>query len=122
MRIEKIIRLVLIWLPSIMISMIFIQNGLGKIFQSNQMDKIITNNTIIISVGFILLIATALFLFNKTIIWGTTLLVLYMTCIVFIHISKEKPFEVVALIVLATIFAAYIRQPQLFHQNHNPKR
>lgn len=120
MRIEKTIRLVLIWLPSIMISMIFIQNGLGKIFQSNQMDKIITNNTVIISVGFILLISTALFLFNKTIIWGTTLLVLYMTCIVFIHISKEKPFEVVALIVLATIFAAYIRQPQLFYQNHNP--
>lgn len=120
MRIEKIIRTVFIWLPSIMISMIFIQNGLGKIFQSDQMDKIITNNTVIISVGIILLISTALFLFNKTIIWGTTLLVLYMTSIVFIHISKEKPFEVVALVVLSTIFAAYIRQPQLFHQKHNP--
>ncbi len=119
MRIEKIIRTVLIWLPSIMISMIFIQNGLGKIFHSNQMDKIITNNSIIIIVGIILLIATALFLFNKTIILGTTLLALYMTFIVFIHISKEKPFEVVAIIVLATIFAAYIRQPQLFHQKHN---
>ncbi|CAM4254171.1 hypothetical protein GIHI108528_11975 [Gillisia hiemivivida] len=46
--------------------MIFIQNGLGKIFHSNQMDKIITNNTIIIIVGIILLIATALFLFNPS--------------------------------------------------------
>lgn len=117
MKYEKIIRTALIWLPSIVISMIFIQNGIGKIFHSNQMDKIVTNNTVIITVGIILLIATALFLYNKTIIWGTTILSLYMTFIVFIHLYKGKPFEVVVLIVMCTIFAAYLRKPQLFYNN-----
>lgn len=119
MRFEKIIKTILIWLPSVMISIIFIQNGLGKIFQTNEMDKIITNNTVIISVGIILLISTVLFLINKTIIWGTTMLALYMTFITFIHISKEKPFEVVALIVVGTIFSACIRQPKLFYREQN---
>ena len=40
-----------------MISMVFIQNAIGKIFQSDQSDKIITNNTVIILVGIILLMA-----------------------------------------------------------------
>lgn len=118
----KILRTVLTWLPSVMISMIFIQNGLSKIFHSNETDKIIDSNTVMIIAGIFLLSATALFLINRTMIWGTTLLALYMTCIVFIHLSKEKPFEVAALIVLATIFAAYIRKPQLFYQvslNHD---
>lgn len=116
MKIENSIRTVLIWLPSVMVSMVFIQNAMGKIFQSNQLDKIITNNTVIIIVGIILLVATALFLFNKTMIWGTTILASYMTCIVFIHMLKGKPFEVVDLIVIATIFAAYLRKPELFHR------
>lgn len=80
------------------------------------MDKIITNSTVIIIVGIILLIATALFLYNKTIIIGTTLLASHITCIVFIHMYKGKPFEVVTLIVVSTVFAAYLRKPQLFHQ------
>lgn len=112
----KILRTVLTWLPSVMISMIFLQNGLGKIFHSNEMDKVITNNMLMIIAGIFLLTATALFLINKTMIWGTTLLAFYMTCIVFIHLSKEKPFEVAALIVLATIFAACIRKPHFFYQ------
>lgn len=116
MKIEKLIRTVLIWLPSIMISTVFIQNAMGKIFQSGQQDKIITSNTVIIIVGIILLVATALFLFDKTIIWGTTVLASYMTCISFIHMYKGKPFEVVVLIVMATIFAAYLRKPELFHK------
>lgn len=116
MKIEKLIRTVLIWLPSVMISMVFIQNGMKKIFQPNQLDKIISNNTAIIVVGIILLIATALFLLNKTIIWGTTILASYMTFISFIHMYKGKPFEVVVLIAMATIFAAYLRKPELFHR------
>ena len=115
MKLEKLISTVLIWLPSIVISMIFIQNGVGKIFESNQSAKIITNNTVIIMVGIMLLIATVLFLFNKTIIWGTAILAFYMTFIVFIHLYKEKPFEVAVLIIVATIFAAYLRKPELFH-------
>ncbi len=118
MRFENIIKTILTWLPSILISMIFIQNGLGKVFDYNQTDKIVTNNTVIIGVGIILLISTALFLFNKTIIWGTTILALYMTCISFIHIYKEKPFEIVALIVVGTVFAAFIRRPKLFHNEY----
>ena len=117
MKIEKLIRTVLIWLPSLILSIIFIQNAIGKIFQSKQMDKIVANNTVII-IGIILLIATALFLFNKTIIWGTMILGFYMTGIVFIHMYKGKPFEVRILIVMATVFAAYLRKPAFFHQKY----
>ncbi|WP_298248337.1 hypothetical protein [uncultured Christiangramia sp.] len=116
MIIHKIIKPTLIWLPSIMMSMIFIQNGLGKIFQINQPEKIIENEAILIVVGIILIFATILFLINKTILWGTSLLALYMTCISIIHILKEKPFEVVAMIVLGTIFSAFLRKPKIFHQ------
>jgi hypothetical protein len=96
--------------------MFFIPNAIEKIFQSNQMDKIVTNNVALITIGIILLIATVLFLLNKTIIWGTTILAFYMTFIVFIHLYKGKPFEVAILIVIAIIFAAYLRKPALFHQ------
>ena len=112
---RKIIKHALTWLPSIMISLIFIQNGIGKIFQINQPEKIINNKAVLITVGIILILATVLFLVNRTIIWGTSILALYMTCITFIHISKEKPFEIVALIVVGTIFSAFIRKPKLFH-------
>ena len=83
------------------------------------MDKIITNSTVMITSGIFLLIATALFLYNKTILIGTALLALYMTFIVFIHMYKGKPYEVTILIVMATIFASYVRKPQLFHQKQN---
>ncbi|WP_242670040.1 hypothetical protein [Gramella sp. KN1008] len=80
------------------------------------MDKIVTNSTIMISTGIFLLIATGLFLYNKTILLGTTLLALYMTFIVFIHMYKGKPYEVAILIVMATILASYMRKPKIFHQ------
>lgn len=115
MNIEKILKTVLIWLPSIVVSIFFIPNALEKIFQSDQINKVVTNSTILIIVGVILLIATVLFLFNKTIIWGTALLAIYMTGIVCIHIYKEKQFVVTILIVMSTIFAAYLRKPTLFH-------
>lgn len=69
MKIKRIIKSALIWLPSILVSMIFIQNGLNK-----------------------------------------------MTSIVFIHIYKEKPFEVGALIVFGTILSAYMRKPGILQQ------
>ena len=37
-----------------------------------------------------------------------------MTFIVFIHMYKGKPHEVTILIVMATIFASYIRKPEIF--------
>ncbi|MBQ4820155.1 hypothetical protein J8M14_08770 [Aquimarina sp. MMG016] len=106
----------MIWLPSLVISIFFVLNAIEKIFHSDQMDKIVTNNAVVIIVGIFLLISTALFLYNKTITAGTTLLASYMTFIVFVHIYKEKPFEVTILIVMCTIFAAYLRTPNLFVQ------
>ncbi len=104
------------WLPSLVISIFFFLNAFEKIFYSNQLDKIISNGSMIVMVGVLLLVATALFLYDETLIFGTVVLACYMTCIVFIHLLKGKPFEVVILIVMCTIFAAYLRRPKLFHQ------
>ena len=80
------------------------------------MEKVVTNKVVIMSVGILLLIATALFLINKTMIWGAAFLALYMTFVVFIHIYKEKPFEVAGLIVFGTIISAYVRKPAMLQQ------
>lgn len=111
------LKLLVTWLPSVVITLFYIPNALDKILNSNQTDKIVADNTIMIATGIFLLIATALFLYNKTLLIGTTILALYMTLIVFIHMYKGKPYEVTLLIVMATIFASYIRKPQLFQQN-----
>ena len=66
--------------------------------------------------GTFLLVGTGLFLYRKTILIGTSMLVLYMIFIVLIHMYKGKPSEIVILILMATIFASYIRQPHLFSQ------
>ncbi len=115
----KYFKIILTWLPSLIILVFFIPNALNKIFYSNQMDKIVTSKSIMIVTGVFLLIASFLFLYNKTTLIGTTLLALYMTCIVFIHMYKGKPYEVAILIIMATIFAAYIRKPQLFYLTQN---
>ena len=117
METNKILKTLLTWLPSVIITVFFIPNALNKILHSGQMEKIVTNSAVMVITGIFLLIATALFLYNKTILIGTTLLALYMTFVVFIHMYKGKPYEVAILIVMATIFASYIRKPQLFHQN-----
>ena len=114
---NKILKTLLTWLPSIIITLFFIPNALDKILNSNQTDKIVANSTIIITTGIFLLISTILFLYNKTILIGATLLTLYMTFIVFIHMYKGKPYEVTILIVMTTLFAAYIRSPKIFHQS-----
>lgn len=76
--------------------------------------KIVENSAEMIIAGTFILIATALFLYNKTIMIGTSLLVLYMIFIVLIHMYKGKPYELVILILMATIFAAYLRKPERF--------
>jgi len=113
----KILRTLLTWLPSIILTLFFIPNALDKILNSNQADKIVANSTIMIVTGIFLLLSTALYLYNKTILIGTTLLALYMTFIVFIHMYKGKPYEVTILIVMATILAAYIRKPEMFYHS-----
>ncbi len=116
MKLNNILSPFLMWLPSVIITLFYIPNALDKILNSNQTDKIVANSSIMIATGIILLVSTALFLYNKTMLIGTTFLSLYMTFVVFVHMYKGKPFEVTILIVMATIFAAYIRKPHLFHQ------
>ena len=116
MKLEKITKTILTWLPSIVIVMFYIPNAIDKIVNADKLDKVITNSTIIMSVGIILLIAALLFLINKTVLWGTAILALYMACVVVIHMYKGKPYEVVILIGICTVFAAYLRKPKLFHQ------
>ena len=118
---SKNLKTLLTWLPSLVITLFFIPNALDKILNSNQTDKIVANSTIMITTGIFLLISTILFLYNKTILIGATLLALYMTFIVFIHMYKGKPYEVTILIVMATIFAAYIRKPKYFIKAKNKK-
>lgn len=113
---EIILSRILIWLPSLAITFFYIPNALEKLLDPNQTGKIVESSAVMIIAGIFILIATVLFLYNKTVLIGTTMLVLYMTFIVLIHIYKEKPSEIVILILIATIFASYIRKPQLFHQ------
>lgn|SRR5690606_24997863 len=117
--IEKTLSRVLIWLPSLIIILYYIPNALDKLLDPNQTGKIVENSAVMITAGIFLLIATGLFLYNKTMVIGTSMLVLYMIFIVLIHMYKGKPSEIVILILIATIFASYIRKPQLFHQKHN---
>ena len=89
-------------------------NAIAKITQHDQQDKIIANNILLITVGILLLIATALFLHHKTIHIGAAFLVVYMTLIVSIHIYKGKPYEVAMLMIVCIAFASYIRKPEIF--------
>ena len=114
--VNKTLSRVLIWLPSLAITLFYITNALDKIINHDQTGKIVESSTIMIVAGVFILIGIALFLYNKTILIGTLMLVLYMTFIVLIHIYKGKPFEIVMLILMATIFASYIRKPKLFNQ------
>ncbi len=112
---DKILSRILIWLPSLAILLFYIPNALDKLLNPSQTGKIVESSAVMITAGIYILIATALFMYNKTILIGTSMLVLYMTFIVLIHMYKGKPSEIVILILMATIFASYIRKPQLFH-------
>lgn len=118
--IEKIFKKVLVWLPSAIITVFFITHAINKILPPDQQDKIVSNDSLKVIIGIILIIATALFLYNDTMIVGTAILATSMTFKVFIHMYEGNSFEVAILIVMATIFAAYIRKPRLFHERHKP--
>ncbi|NJY61931.1 hypothetical protein HC174_04060 [Salinimicrobium sp. CDJ15-81-2] len=106
----------MIWLPSLIITLYYVPNALDKLLDPNQTGKIVESAAVMITAGIFLLTGTALFLFRKTMLLGTSMLVLYMIFIVLIHMYKGKPSEMVILILMATIFAAYIRQPQLLYR------
>ena len=113
---KKILTKTLMWVPSFVITLFYVPNALNKLLEPEQTGKIVENSTVMITAGLFLLMGTALFLYNRTILIGTSMLVIYMIAIVLIHIYKGKPSEVVILILMATIFAAYIRKPELFNQ------
>jgi len=113
---DKTLNRILIWLPSLAIILYYIPNALDKLINHDQTGKILESSAVMIIAGVFILIGTGLFLYNKTILIGTSMLVLYMTFIVLIHMYKGKPSEIVILILMATIFASHIRKPQLFHQ------
>ena len=104
----------LIWVPSILIAIFFIKNAFEKIFQSNEITKLGLNNTSIIFVGILLLIATALFLMQRTLILGAAILALYMTFVLVVHIYKGRPFILTLFIVLAILVACYLRKAKPF--------
>ena len=105
---------ILTWLPSLAIALFYIPNGLDKLLDPHQTGKIVESSAVMITAGIFILVGTALFLYNKTILIGTSMLVVYMTFVVLIHMYRGKPSEVVILILVATVFAAYIRRPNWF--------
>lgn len=113
-KIDKTLSRILIWLPSLVITLFYIQNALDKLIHHNQTGKVVESSAVMITAGVFILIGTALFIYNKTILIGTSMLVLYMIFIVLIHLCKGKPAEIVMLILMATIFASYIRKPNVF--------
>lgn len=117
MKIQNLLKTILVWLPSLAICCFYIPNALDKIINQNTEDKVVENPFIMIATGIFLLLAVGLFLFQKTVHIGSMLLALYMTLIVCIHMYKGKPYEVTILIVMSTIFAGYLRRPQLFIKN-----
>lgn len=116
---EKTLIRTLTWLPSLAIILYYIPNAFDKLLDPNQTGKIVENSVVMISAGVYILIAIMLFLYNKTILLGTAMLVLYMTFIILIHMFKGKPSEVVILILMVTIFAAFIRKPTKFFQKRD---
>lgn len=114
MKSETVLKPILKWLPSIAITPFYILNALDKLLDPNQRGKIVESSIVMMIAGIFILVATALYLYHRTMILGTSMLALYMICIVSIHIYKGKPAEIVMLILMATIFASYIRKPQWF--------
>lgn len=112
MKVEKTVQTILIWAPSVVITLFYVPNALDKLLHPNQTGKVVESSTVMIIAGIYILTAIALFLYNKTILAGTVMLSLYMLFIVLIHLFKGKPTEVAILILMATIFAACIRQPK----------
>ncbi|MGB5983389.1 MAG: hypothetical protein WBG46_14700 [Nonlabens sp.] len=117
MNAKSFLRTTLVWLPSVILLLIYLPNAFGKIFDPVPLDKVIQSKTIMVATGIFMILGCLLFIYSKTIIIGTAMLSLYMVCISFIHFMKGKPHEVVVLIVIATIFAAYIRRPGSFGKN-----
>lgn len=117
MKTNRFLSIFLTWAPSLAITFFYIPKGLDKLLNPNQTGKIVENSAIMIIAGIFILLGNALFLYNKTIQIGTSMLVLYISCVILIHMYRDKPAEIVILMLIATIFASYIRAPKHFHKN-----
>ncbi|WP_196887408.1 hypothetical protein [Aureivirga sp. CE67] len=115
MKTNKILKTILIWLPSLIVALFYIPNAMDKLLNPNQTGKIVQSSAVMITAGIYILLSLALFLYNKTMILGSFLLSLYMVSIISIHLYKGKPAEILILLLMSTIFAAYIRKPQYFN-------
>ncbi|PQJ32783.1 hypothetical protein BST92_13020 [Nonlabens arenilitoris] len=113
MRYKNIVKTILLWLPSIPVIIFFVQNAFEKIIKHDQLDKIGTSPTLLITTGLVLLIAIGLFIYHRTILYGTLILSLYMTTIVVIHIHKGKGFYLTMLIIMGTLVAGWLRKTYL---------
>lgn len=98
------------WLPAMLVSIFFVQNAFEKILKSTELDKAGLSPTQILITGIVLLIATALYLIDKTMIIGTVILMLYMISVVFIHFNNGKSYIIASQIVLAIAYGAYMRR------------
>ena len=115
--IDKTLSRILKWIPSLAIILFYIPNALDKLINHDQTGKVVESSAVMITAGVYILLGVALFLYKKTMLIGTSMLALYMTFIVLIHMYKGKPAEIVILILIATIFASYIRKPLVFNKN-----
>lgn len=106
---QKHLKTLLFWLPSLLVLIYYIPTALDKLIHPNQTGKIVESSTVMIIAGSYILCALGLFLYNKTRYIGTALLALYMVSIILIHLYKGKPAELLVLLLIATIFAVYIR-------------
>ncbi len=117
MQLKSTAQSIMKWLPSLIIALIFIHNGMDKVLHADELDKIVKAPILIQGSGILLILSAILFLYPKTIFWGASILALYMTFIVGVHLFKGKPFELAGLVVISIIFATYLRTQNLFHLN-----
>ncbi len=110
MKREKFLIKILTWTPSLVLTFFYIPNALNKLLDPNQTGKIVESSVVMITAGIFILVGIALFLYNRTMLIGTSMLVLYMISIVLIHIYRGKPSEVLILILISTVFAVYMRK------------
>ena len=76
----------------------------------HQTGKIVQSSAVMLTAGVFILTGLVLFYYHRTMLWGVTMLSLYMLPVIGIHLYKGKPAEVLMLILMSTLFAAYLRK------------
>ena len=117
MKAKPILISILIYLPSVLLAVFYVPTALDKLLDPHQTGKIVQSSAVMLTAGIFILTGLALFYYHKTMLWGVTMLSLYMLAVIGIHLYKGKPAEVLMLILMSTLFAAYIRKPEVFERN-----